>query len=451
MTNSSNHSAVLQEAVVQSASAAGKMTVLGLHGIRERMGTRWDKTSEKVHTFFMMLLQREMRPGDLVHKLGELSYLVVFRDLSAAEAQLKCLAITDIVSRRLFGEETGVVSIRSLVGAVDNQLLLQGPELFSAVQAALEANGMETITTSNDGEASHQTAVPKPELANAYVGPMPRRLEVAFGPEHDLLWPLFEDQLSFRYRPVWDTTRKAVLMYLCQPIPDPKTATISPSSLDLDLGLCFAPEAKEAHCLDLLVLEEVAKRLESLQERGLRILATCPIHFRTIAHTRSWAEYLRALQHLRNEVFRDIVFLVIGIDGGTPNVRLAQEIPKLSKRAKLVFVTVEYCEGLVPRFANTGIHAIGVELRRPIGSERQMLASVDALGRDAQLLGIQSFVLGAKTRSTVVSTIGSGVRYLEGPAVSHAVAEPRHAFAQGIVDLFRAPSGGTTRSYRGCR
>jgi GGDEF domain-containing protein/EAL domain-containing protein (putative c-di-GMP-specific phosphodiesterase class I) len=437
MTKSSNHS-VVQEAAGQSASAAGKMTVLGLDSIRQRMGAQWEKTSEKVHAFFMVLLQREMRPGDVVHKLGELSYIVIFRDLSVADAQLKCLTITDIVSRRLFGEETGAVSIRSVVGLVDNQLLLAGADLSSGVQAALEANGMETITTSNGVEVSRETAAPKREVPKAHVGSLLRRLEVSFGPDHDRLQPLVENQFSFKYRPVWDIARKVVLMYLCQPTSTMEAADLGPSVSAP--GLCFAPERSEARCLDLLVLEEVAKRLDSIREKGARVLAACPIHFTTIAHSRNWAEYLSALQHLRAEVFRDIVFLVLGIDGGLPNIRLTQEIPKLSKRAKRVFVAVEYCDGLIPRFANTGIHAIGVELRRPQGSERQMLASVDALAREAQVLGIQSFVLGAKTRSTVVSTIGSGVRYLEGPAVSNPVAEPRHAFVQGIADLFRTPS-----------
>jgi hypothetical protein len=62
---------------------------------------------------------------------------------------------------------------------------------------------------------------------------------------------------------------------------------------------------------------------------------------------------------------------------------------------------------------------------------------VDALARDSQTLGIESFALGARSRSTIVGAIASGVRYLEGPAVSPPVSEPRHAFAQEMADLYR--------------
>jgi hypothetical protein len=420
-----------------SSSAAGKLTVLGLDGIRIRLGDQWGKTSEKVHAFFVSLLQREMRPGDVFYKLDELSYLVVFRDLSATEAQVKCLSIADTVSRRLFGEETGTVSIRSVVGTFDNRLPIEDVDVRSALHATLEATGMETITTSDRGETSHRVVDPRPELPQKQISSGQRRLQVTFGPDHDGSQILPENQLSFEYRPVWDSTRKVVLMYLCQPTPAASATALAPSPSPA-YGLCQALDNGESCILDLLVLEEVTKQVESVQKAGFRILAACPVHFTTLARSRSWAEYSCALQRIRADVFRDIAFLVVGIDSGTPNIRLVQEIPKISTRAKLVFVAIAYCEGIIQRFSNTRIHAIGVELRRSQGSERQALASVDALARDAHALGIDSFVLGAKSRSAILSAIGSGVRYLEGPSVSPPVAEPRHAFVREIADLYRA-------------
>jgi hypothetical protein len=278
-------------------------------------------------------------------------------------------------------------------------------------------------------------AAAKPQLREEHIAPAPRGLNVTFGSDHDASQVLLENQFDFKYRPVWDITRKVVLMYLCQPTPATQTTSLPQSSSAY--GLCVSPEPNESSCLDLLVLEETATRVESLGKAGFRILAACPIHFTTVAVSRSWTSYLRALQHIRADVLRDIVFLMIGIDHSIPTIRLVQEIPKLSTRTKFVFVTIEYCEGVVRRFANTGIHAIGVELRRPEGSERQLLMNVDALARDAQTLGIESFVLGARSRSTVVSAIASGVRYLEGMAVSPPVTEPRHAFVQDIADLYR--------------
>ena len=98
-------------APLSHTASAGKMTVLGLDGIRAMAGERWAKTSLSVHRFFEAKLQREMRPGDLFYRLDELSYLVVFRQLSLAEAQIKCVAIADQVCRLLFGEDASRIVV----------------------------------------------------------------------------------------------------------------------------------------------------------------------------------------------------------------------------------------------------------------------------------------------------------------------------------------------------
>jgi hypothetical protein len=423
-----------QESAGQPTAAASKMTVLGLDGIRARTGDQWEKTSEKVHSYFTTLFHREMRPGDTFHRLDELSYLVIFRDLSIADAQAKCLAIADTVSRRLFGEDTGAVSIRSLVGAVADKLLLEDVDVRAELQAVLEADGVEIITTSHGSEVASRTEEAKTESPKEHNTP-PTYLNVMFGSDNEASQALLESQFAFTYRPCWDSARKVVLMYLCQPVPTQPSKEAVPSSSVY--GLCFSPERNEASRLDLLVLDEAARRVESLHKAGFRILAACPIHLSTIAGARSWGEYLRALARIPADVLRDIAFLIMGIDSSIPSIRLVQDIPKLSARTKLVFATITYRNGLVRRFANTGIHAIGVELPRPEGSDRPLISMVDGLARDAQALGVESFVLGARNRSTVVGAIASGVRYLEGPAIAPPVSEPRHAFAQEIADLYR--------------
>src|SRR3954453_18225182 len=92
------------DVALPNISSAGKMTVLGLDGIRTMLGQRWAKTSMSVHRFFEAKLQREMGDGDRFYRLDELSYLVLFRQLSAADAQTKCVTIANQVCRLLFGE-----------------------------------------------------------------------------------------------------------------------------------------------------------------------------------------------------------------------------------------------------------------------------------------------------------------------------------------------------------
>jgi hypothetical protein len=415
-----------------SVASAGKVAVLGLEGIRFRLQDRWEVLSEKVHAYFNALLERELKPGDCFHKIDELSYLVLFRNLSVAEAQLKCVAIAESASRRLFGEDIGAVSIRVVVATIDNELLLQALDPIATVETILKNIGSETIVSSRNDHSPDRDADcgQHPKHLTAAAQP----LKIEFGSDTRHTETLALDRITFQYRPVWDSIRKVVLTYLCQPMSPSETGvnTELPAR-----GYCVATESDQAFLLDLHVLQEVVGRMEVLRREGFRIVAACPVHFATIAHSRSWNEYLRLLDKAGGETVRDIAFLLIGIEAGVPNVRLVQEVPKLSLRSKLVFAAIDYQEGGVSRFERTGIHAIGIELRHIAGPERQLLATIDALAQESEHSGMASFVLGAKSKSTVISAIASGVRYLEGHIIAAPVVEPRHAFVRNIADLYR--------------
>ncbi len=418
---------------LMSVSSAGKIAVLGLQGIRLRLKDQWEAHSNTVHTYFEALLDREMKSGDCYHKIDELSYLVFFRDLSASEAQLKCVAIAEAASRRLFGEDVGAISIRVVVSAVNNALLLQGLDPIAAVQGILSDSGTETIVTQEMEGAENLHTDNCGSKTKTRSPDSSRDLKVTFGPERDHAQSFILDQISFQYRPLWDSIQKVILTYLCQPIPQ---SSESKSGLAAG-GLCLAQDPYDACLLDLRVFREIAERMELLRKEGLRIVAACPVHFSTIAHIRSWTKYARALDIAGAGTVRDIAFLLVGIDMGVPNIRLAQEIPKLSSRTKWVFGAIDYHEGLVARFEHTGVRAIGVELRQSSGSNRNSMAMIEALALESQTAGLASFVLGANSRSIVVGAIASGVRYLEGKTIAAPIMEPRHAFVQDIADLYR--------------
>jgi hypothetical protein len=136
------------------------------------------------------------------------------------------------------------------------------------------------------------------------------------------------------------------------------------------------------------------------------------------------------------EHFRDIAFIVHGITPIVPNIRLTSELPKLKALSKQIYCLVEGAEGLAHQFRNTGIHAIGLTTRHD-QEEREWVAKLNHLSREARASGFESFGFGAVRRSTAVNAVGAGVRYLEGKAVRPAVADPKYAFAHEIEDLYR--------------
>jgi hypothetical protein len=401
-------------------SSAGKMTVVGLDLIKARLGERWEKVSASVHRYFETALERQMRPGDTFHRLDELSYIVIFRDLNATEAQVKCVAVGEELCRRFFGEEKGEVSIRAVVGEIENRFLIPDKVSPADIERSLEQTGAETIISEKGVRGT------APQTAAAPVDG--RQLHLAFGPHFERSVPIPQAQIKFVYRPLWDSVRQVVLMYLCQPVP-PRAR---------EHTLCMAPTQEEDRLeLDMMCLKESARRIGNLRRAGVRLLVACPIHFSTVARSTPWSDYSRLLHKIPAELVRDLAFVVLGIDKGIPNTRMAQEVPKLAAGAKAVFAAVDHNDRQLKRFAGAGFQALGIELERPEKSERALIDAINGFAREAAGMGMESLVLGAHSTSTVVNAVAAGVRYLEGRSVWPAVAEPRHAFVHEMGDIYR--------------
>jgi hypothetical protein len=255
-------------------------------------------------------------------------------------------------------------------------------------------------------------------------------LRVKAGPALGGVHPVARDKPSFVYRPLWDTSRNVVLTYLCQPLPD----TIRANATFSEPCTAIGGEEEQA-ALDMLVLRECLQRVSDLRRAGLRVLIAMPLHFTTLSRPRFWSRYSAAIDAVPPELLRDIAFMVHGFDAGVPNIRLVQEIPRLTRLSRHVFCLFDDEEGVGARFRNTGTYAIGLALS-PARSERAWIKRMSLLMREARDNALEVFALGAASRSIAINAIGAGIRYLEGPAVRTTVADPRHAFAQNIEDLY---------------
>src|ERR1700760_4864142 len=107
-------SSIKSSHVDTSAMAGGKIQVLGLKAIRDRLGPKWPRMCDLVHKYFEAAIRKELSGDDSFATGGELEYFVAFRNASLAEARLKCLAISQFVCDRLFGKDGEDLLVRSL-------------------------------------------------------------------------------------------------------------------------------------------------------------------------------------------------------------------------------------------------------------------------------------------------------------------------------------------------
>jgi hypothetical protein len=402
-------------------ASAGKIRLLDITGLRERFGSKWERMAQHVQRFFEAAIRRALKPGDTYCHLEELSYLIMFRDLSAAEAEFKCMSISEEVCKRLFGENGQKIGLRNLVAHVGLARMPVGAAQEAELSAFLEREGKETVVTQD-------TVVPSPAVLHDATERM-LRLNLSRG--LDLQGRISSHELRFAYRPIWDSTNKVVLTYLCQPKAGPLG-----SCDEMSGSFCTADSESDQAFLDCRVLRECAERSVRLRMAGLRVILAVPVHFTSISHPRSWQEYAVALRQIPEAIARDFAFVIFGIDDGVPHIRLAQELPKLSKKAHRVFCAVDRWQGVSQRFAGTGTHGVGTALRE-CDDEMQTISRIKEVARQAQGAGIGSFVLGLRSTSIALFSINSGVRYLEGPIVRPAVDDPRHGFEQGVEDLYK--------------
>lgn len=386
-------------------SVTGKLHLLDLSEIKNRMGEKWERTAPLAERFFEGAIRRNLGPGDSFIRQGELCYILLLRDLTPEEARVKCLTICEGLGERLFGNDHAGASLRALLAPLAGAPLLTG-ESAGQLDSFLEREGSETIIA---------PAAPEGQSAEATA-------QTSAGNED------FQLPIRFHHRPIWDTAVNVVINYLCQ--------NSGPVEFPDDAPELAGQEGRQA-AIDRAVLLECAVAMQAVHRRGFRLVSGVSVSLDTISYSRLWRQYSRELQKIAPGISRDFMFFVTGIDNGVPNIRLAQELPKLNRCGRGVFCLLSDRGYVGMRFARTGTHAIGIELS-PGAAESVSAARIAELAQQAAGARLAAFVLGLFSTSLMLQAVSHGIRYLEGPIIRSAVPEPRFAFAQSLDDIYGA-------------
>ena len=226
---------------IASSASAGKLHLLDLANVKIQMGDRWARMADPVERFFEGAIRRNLGPGDTFLRQGELSYILLFPNLSTEETQVKCRTIAEEVCERLFGDQVQGASLRTLVVALGPDALA-GDAISGTLDELLERKGKELIV---DVTASKKQ---EPETGSPGAGAAAAESE--------------EKKHTFLYRPIWDATKNVVITYLCQCVDANDSANAK---------VYARPEDKRA-AIDRAVLQECAERTHELHRSGLRIL-----------------------------------------------------------------------------------------------------------------------------------------------------------------------------------
>jgi hypothetical protein len=117
------------------AAQAGRINVIGLDRIKDKLGDRWSALSERVHAVARSALNKCLQPGDIWTSSGD-SYVIAFGSMNVEEARTKCRMIAQMIESALLGEADGrSISVATAVATVDGQVLLRDLPALDAMLA----------------------------------------------------------------------------------------------------------------------------------------------------------------------------------------------------------------------------------------------------------------------------------------------------------------------------
>lgn len=384
---------------------AGKIHVLGLTPLKNKLGSKWERLSGLVHKLFEAAITRAQSASDQYILLDELSYAVVFHSLSFPEANSICSAIAREVCQALFGDQLDEVSVRSVVAEV------VAPSPDATVRAGkLIEDMLERIGTETVYAQSIQSGSPEPVaiVSGKKLKPsLPATDQIKAA--HALLG---QHGVRLGFFPVWELQHSVS-----------SSLNVLPFS-----GTAERPKAIGRLALDSMVDEQVAKVEIALLNAAVAFAArvfdcqkVCAVgvsvSYKTLSVFQSRIRYVTALQNILIQSSTPLVLQIEQIPDGTPAARLGElaAMMKLSNiRVTLKFQSLRAIPDFDFRLSVSGLG--GVILK---GADRDLAVKiVRKLVHTAALQKAFAFVDDLESPDFVEVARQGNVRFGTGTALS---------------------------------
>ena len=121
---------------------AGRVHLINVGKVRERLGERWPRFAERVHEVIRTELRIRLGPQDLFRKVGSECYVIVFNNCSEAEARLKVALLSEQILEVLLGDaeakDLQSLGVQRLVTKADGTIATEALNSTEALMAMLD-------------------------------------------------------------------------------------------------------------------------------------------------------------------------------------------------------------------------------------------------------------------------------------------------------------------------
>ncbi len=359
---------------------AGRLQMIALSRVKERLGDDWSKLSTKVHRLTQQILERRLTDEDVYVQVGD-RYMILFAKLTSVEATFKAQAIAREITALLIGElpEVDEAPIQVTVHEIDPAELSGKSSLESLVAKMDDVAARESGKTEPDG------------------GP---------GAPH------FGDRspVQFDYLPIWSRRGKAVVGYACSRRQDTES------------------EDQDTYELDCLALRTVLATLPDMERHGYAALVVAPIHWDTLVQLQRRQIYLDLCRQVPRQLNRQLGFSISDMAAGAWRDLIRDRLFPLKPFARFFFVCAPPEPAQIRNLADIGVDALAFDAMWGGAFDDAQRQQIEGFVRDASRHKLATCALGIGERSTALALLKAGVDFLAGDAVAPKVGAPGAAY-----------------------
>ena len=279
--------------------AEGKVCLLGLDAVRDRLGARWPGRREMVHQYIQGALRRQLGPHGFFVRISETDFLVAQPGVGRLEGQAYCLNCLREVLTYFLGEalisDLVVCEVTTVVG---DQI---GARKLDSVAVETEARKVQFEARQQPGAAPPRYSLISQDRWTPFVAHDGRRLRASCQLE-----PVF--QLKTYGRIGYRLTRRVLVLPGETPLSQAEQRQLTGADIER---------------IDFATLARGMNRLEQEAGGELQPSLILPVSFGTLSSHRGRAMLVEFFRAAQLSVQRGLICEVCDIEGVPPSTLLA--------------------------------------------------------------------------------------------------------------------------------
>jgi len=428
---------------------AGTMQLIGLDGLKQRLGEKWQQSAERIASVVENVLRRRLDVTDAHYRVGADTYLILFTRLDRRAAGFKAKVIADEIEKLVLGDipEGSGVTVLSAVAEVDRGIILEKihslPELVQYVRSAAEAEALHPAQPSPP-PGDVLLFEDEPPLPPGSLPQEARRGPVATGAGPDLadldqpLGGLFQHktlaaflkECRAGFYPAYSIKRHSFSPYFAIAFHDPSSR---PAHLVQD------PLVEDAEDLlfqiDRYVLTSALLGLHRMLSSGGRGIVVANVSYGTLSVPRHREAYFTRLREIPSAVAKYIGFALHDIPTGTPASRIAEIMAYLQPFGGTRILQLPPDSRLVDLFADTGCHAFSTSLLLCDSDPARRQQALANFAKRVHLHHLESVLSDVERPEDITAGSSAGFTYLVGKAVADLIDTPGQTDSRLLAQL----------------